>query len=155
MTWGTPGAVLGYVEFEREQPGNRHMVIILFFLLVAVWAAVLLPSVVNVRRESQVNSTTRPEPQGAPVARAGSADARQKVLARRRYALIGLGLGAVVSLIGAIVMGSFPLLIVTLLFDVALAGYVAILLQIKQRKQVYVPDAASRDEETPVQIAGG
>jgi hypothetical protein len=131
------------------------MVIILFFLLVAVWAAVLLPSVVNVRRESQVNSTRRPEPEGAPVARGASADARSKVLARRRFALIALGLGAVVSLIGAIVMGSFPLLIVTLLFDVALAGYVAILLQIKQRKQVYVSDAAYPEEETPAQIVGG
>jgi hypothetical protein len=131
------------------------MVIILFFLLVAVWAAVLLPSVVNVRRESQVNSTTRPEPGRAPATRGGSADVRQKVLARRRYALIALGLGAVVSLIGAIVTGSFPLLIVTLLFDVALAAYVAILLQIKQRKQVYAPDAAYRDEDTPVQVAGG
>jgi hypothetical protein len=131
------------------------MVIILFFLLVAVWAAVLLPSVVNVRRESQVNSTTRPEPERAPIARGASADARGKVLARRRYALIALGLGAVVSLIGAIVTGSFPLLIVALLFDVALAAYVAILLQIKQRKQVYVPDAAYREDETPAQIVGG
>jgi hypothetical protein len=131
------------------------MVFILFFLLVAVWAAVLLPSVVNVRRESQVNTTSRPEPGQPPVARGAATDTRQKVLARRRYALIALGLGAVVSLIGAIVAGSFPLLIVTLLFDVALAGYVAILLQIKQRKQVYVPDAEYRDDETPVQIAGG
>ena len=59
---------------------------------------------------------------------------RRRVLARRRIALIALGAGALISLVAAVVTGSFPLLIVTLVFDVLLAGYVTILLQVKQRR---------------------
>jgi len=63
------------------------------------------------------------------------ASARDQVLARRRYSLLGLGGGAAVTLLVAIVSGSLPILLLSLVLDVALAGYVAILLSIKQEKQ--------------------
>jgi hypothetical protein len=134
------------------------MVIILFFLLVAVWAAVLLPSVLNARRESPVNATTTPEPPAVRPSPPGPAEeVRRRVLARRKYALIALGAAALVTLVGAIVTGSFPLLIATLVFDVLLAAYVASLLQIKQRKGTEAPNPAEYgpQEHPPVKIVGG
>lgn len=57
---------------------------------------------------------------------------RQQVLARRRVALAILIVLALGTLLGAVLTGSFPLLIVTLLVDVGLAGYVAMLLMVRQ-----------------------
>ncbi len=59
---------------------------------------------------------------------------REQVLARRRTALILLMIAAVATLVGAIVTGNLVLLGVTLVVDVALAVYIAVLLQIKQRQ---------------------
>ena len=59
---------------------------------------------------------------------------RDRVLARRRTALIVLGVAVVGTLAAAIITGSWPILAISLIVDVALAAYVAILLQIKQRK---------------------
>lgn len=133
------------------------MLIILFFLLVAVWAAVLLPSVMSARREQSVNAT--PPSQGTAVRPSGrqSDASRQAVLARRRSALIALGFGAVLTLVAAIVTGSVVLLVLTLVFDVLLALYVAVLLQVKQRKyQDWEGAAESRaDGDPPVKVVGG
>lgn len=67
----------------------------------------------------------------APAAGYG-VDDRERVLARRRMALIVLVVLVPITLVAAIVMGSFPLLIVNLVADVLIALYVAMLLQIKQ-----------------------
>jgi len=59
---------------------------------------------------------------------------RRRVLARRKLALVVL-VGLAVALLGAaIVTGSYPLLIAGVVVDVALAGYIAMLLQIKQQR---------------------
>lgn len=69
--------------------------------------------------------------------------AREQVLLRRRYALIGLLVAVVVTLVLALVTGSSLFLIITLIVDVALAGYVALLLQIKQTQQARSPRAGA------------
>jgi uncharacterized membrane protein len=60
---------------------------------------------------------------------------REQVLARRRFALIGLGAAVPLTLIVAIVTGSIPLLVVNIVVGLALAGYIALLLQLKQAQQ--------------------
>jgi uncharacterized protein (DUF58 family) len=59
---------------------------------------------------------------------------REQVLARRRLALILLIIAAIGTLAVAIIRGSWVLLGLTLVVDVALAVYIAVLLQIKQRQ---------------------
>jgi hypothetical protein len=77
------------------------------------------------------------------------------VLARRRFALIALAAGAVLTLIGAVVTGSMIMLIVTLAFDVMLALYVAILLQVKQRRHAGGGDRHRAGDEAQVRVVGG
>jgi uncharacterized membrane protein YfcA len=141
------------------------MEIILFILLVGVWAAFVLPSVMNSRRETpmdetndaggEVTSTTRP---AAPTPAAVAAQAavtmprstgmsalqRERVLARRRTALVLLMIAAVGTLVAAVVTGSLAWLGITLFVDVALAVYIAVLLQIKQHQ------AMSRFRSSPL-----
>ena len=62
----------------------------------------------------------------------GAAGQRDSVLARRRIALIVLVAAVPVTLIAAIITGSTMFLIINLVFDLLIAGYVAMLLQIKQ-----------------------
>ena len=54
------------------------------------------------------------------------------MLARRRIALIGLAVAVPVTLAAALFTGSVPMLVLNLIVDVILAGYIAMLLQIKQ-----------------------
>lgn len=94
------------------------------------------------RRPTSPQRPTRP-----PLARPVSA--RELVLARRRYALFGLAGGVLFTLILAIVTGSVLLLIINVLTGVALAGYIAMLLHIKQTQQAAVPASRppTRDPE--------
>jgi hypothetical protein len=69
----------------------------------------------------------------------GGPTARQQVLARRRMTLIGLGLAVPLTLAAALFTGSTILLFINLVFDVILAGFIAMLLQIKQAQQVSRP----------------
>ncbi len=69
----------------------------------------------------------------------GGTTARQQVLARRRMMLIGLSLAVPITLAAALYTGSTVLLFVNLVFDVVLAGFIAMLLQIKQAQQVARP----------------
>ena len=57
---------------------------------------------------------------------------RERVLARRRLALVLLGILVPVTLGIALYTGSVAFLIVTLVVDLILAGYIAMLLSIKQ-----------------------
>jgi hypothetical protein len=69
----------------------------------------------------------------------GGPTARQQVLARRRMALVGLVLAVPLTLGAALYTGSTVLLIVNLFVDVVLAGFIAMLLSIKQTQQVSRP----------------
>lgn len=57
---------------------------------------------------------------------------RESVLARRRLALIALAAALPITLVAAIFTGSTMFLILNLVFDLLIAGYVAMLLQIKR-----------------------
>ena len=77
---------------------------------------------------------------------------RSQVLARRRFALIGLGAAVLVTLLLALFTGSVAILILNLIIDLILAGYIAMLLQIKQGKSMpqYRPRSREDDEEVRV-----
>jgi len=66
---------------------------------------------------------------------AGMTGARESVLARRRLALIALAAAVPITLGAAIITGSTMFLIINLVFDLLIAGYVAMLLQIKQGQE--------------------
>jgi len=72
---------------------------------------------------------------------------RDRVLARRRLALIVLMAAVPATLIAAILTGSTLFLIVNLVFDVLIAGYVALLLQIKQAQDRRSATAPSRPRQ--------
>ena len=78
-------------------------------------------------------TATRPAATASPSAALANLQ-REQVLARRRTALILLMAAAVATLAFAIIRGSWVLLGLTLVVDVALAVYIAVLLQIKQRQ---------------------
>ena len=105
------------------------MEIVLFILLVGVWAAFVLPSFLNRRRSHPVNR--QPDSAG-PLAAFPIDLRRRQVLARRRLALVLLMVAAVGTLVGAVLTGSYLLLGLTLAIDVMLAVYIAVLLQIKR-----------------------
>lgn len=77
---------------------------------------------------------TDPRQQTRPATPAGPAvgGERDRVLARRRLALVGLVAAVPISLAAALFTGSTMFLIINLVFDLLIAGYVAMLLQIKQ-----------------------
>jgi len=107
------------------------MEIVLFILLVGVWAAFVLPAFLNRRRGKAVNRQSGV----VDPSLATPADLRRRqVLARRRLALVGLMVLAAATLVGAVLTGSYWLLALTLILDAALAVYVALLLSIKQRQ---------------------
>ncbi len=66
---------------------------------------------------------------------AGLDGEREQVLARRRLALVVLAAAVPITLIAAILTGSTTFLIINLVFDLVIAGYVAMLLQIKQGQE--------------------
>ena len=146
---------------------------ILFILLAGVWGAFVLPSVLSDRRTSTGDAVLRgplaqieepPTPQPAQVSGGAtvtairqtstSPTAREKVLARRKAALMGLGVAAVASLVAAVVTGSSALLVVTLLVDLALALYISMLLQIKQRQHPAARRSAGQASEEVRAVTG-
>ncbi len=69
----------------------------------------------------------------------GGPTARQQVLARRRMTLIALVLAVPLTLGAALYTGKTLLLFLNLFVDVVLAGFIAMLLSIKQTQQVARP----------------
>jgi len=107
------------------------MEIVLFILLVGVWAAFVLPSFLSRRRDKAVN---RQSGVVDPFLATPTDLHRRQVLARRRLALVILMVAAVGTLVWAVLSGSYCLLALTLTLDVMLAVYVAVLLSVKQRQ---------------------
>ena len=116
------------------------MEIVVFILLAVVWAAFLLPSVIDSRRRAPITTTKNYERSTALLASVASTSvqrdslARRRTLVRRRRVLVALGTAAVVTLVIAVAQASMAWLIVTLVCDALLAAYIAILLQIKQQR---------------------
>jgi len=126
--------------------------IIVFILLAGVWAAFLLPSFFDHRRQTPRASTRDFARSTAMLASVSARDvegapARARTNARRRNALIVLGLGAVTTLVAAVMSGSVVWLAVTIVFDVLIAVYVGLLLYIKEQR------AVARATVVPIQAA--
>ena len=119
---------------------DNPLAILITLIIAGAWAAYLLPSVFSSRRNAPLHSTQEFNQLTARLASVHghtveTADlARRRVLARRRRMLVGLGLAAATSLAAAIWQGSSLLLITHIAIDAIAAWYVAMLLQIKQRR---------------------
>ncbi len=114
------------------------MEILAFVLIGGVWAAFLLPSLVESRRRAPINSTrhfARSTALLASVAGNSAHDVmvRRQAQERRRQVLVALAGGALVTLAVAIWRDSVLWLGLTIVFDLSLAGYVSLLLHSGQR----------------------
>jgi len=114
------------------------MTVFAFILIAAIWAAFLLPSFFESRRRAPINATrafARSTALLASVATVPGTEvmARRKARERRRRMLYALAAGAVISLTVAVLRSSIMWLSVTLVFDIAIAAYVALLVHVRQR----------------------
>ncbi len=128
--------------------------IIVIFVLAGVWAAFLLPSVFTGRKDRPTESAREFTQLSARLSAVGTATSiepmltRRRVLARRRRALLLLSLLAVGTLAIAIWRSSTVLLIAHIAIDGVIAWYLAMLVQIRQRRDAsFVVDL--RDDEQP------
>lgn len=129
-----------------------------------MWAALLIPNFVTSRREAPIHSTENFARSTARLAavRAISAETsanRNRIKARRRHILIGLGVVAVATLAVAIITASWTILIINLIVDALLSAYVAMLLQVKEYSQARQLELAGRpledSEQAEVQVING
>jgi hypothetical protein len=107
-----------------------------FLIIGGMWAAFLLPGIFESRRRAPLNTTrnfSRSKDLLASVSgvNAGEVKARRRLAARRRRVLTVLAAAAFVSLAGAVAQSSLLWLTVTIGFDVVLAAYVTLMLQVK------------------------
>jgi hypothetical protein len=135
--------------------------VIVIFVLAGVWAAFLLPSVFASRGDRPTESAREFTRLSARLTAVGSGTTiepmltRRRVLARRRRALVMLALLAVGTLAVAIWRGSATLLIVHIGIDGVIAWYLAMLVQIRQRREAsFVVNLREEDvsEEAPVRV---
>ncbi len=144
------------------------MEIVIFILLAGVWAMLLIPSFFDSRKQAPINTTQDFARNTARLnavrvlANEPAAVQRRRVLARRRRTLIALVAAAMASLGLAIVTGSIVFLGVNLVVDMALASYVAMLLQIKEHAGVRPPvplpveaSPAAEDSQAKIRILAG
>lgn len=120
------------------------MEIFAFLLIGGIWAAFLLPSFFESRRRAPLSTTrnfARSKDLLASVsATNGSAlKARRLAAMRRRRVLTVLGMGALGSLIVAVLQSSVVWLLVAIGFDLALAAYVTLMLQVKATRERSAP----------------
>jgi hypothetical protein len=111
-----------------------------FVLIGGIWAAFLLPSLLDGRRSAPSSSTRSFHRSQNLLASVATTDAREILVrkrheARRRRVLLSLVAGAAVTLTLAITQGSGFWLAVTIAFDVAVGGYIALLQHAQQGGQ--------------------
>lgn len=118
------------------------MAIVLFILIAGLWAAFLLPSFFDHRSQTP-RSTTRDFARTKQVLAAVSASdpsseayVRRHTQVRRTRVLVGLGATAIITLAVATWTGSVAWLWATIAVDVAIAGYVTLLLHLKRQRLV-------------------
>ena len=121
---------------------DNPLAILITLVIAGAWAAYLLPSIFVSRRNAPLQSTQEFNRITARLASVhghaveNSDLARVRILARRRKFLAGLALAAATTLTVAIWQGSSVLLVAHIAIDAVGAWYVAMLLQIKQRREV-------------------
>ncbi len=118
------------------------MGIIFFILIAGAWAAFLLPSFFDHRRENP-RATTRAFARSkqklgnVTAAQVGSpAYAQHHAQARRQRIFIALLVTALVTLVIAVLRSSIMWLGITIVVDLSVGAYVALILASKQPKQV-------------------
>ncbi len=130
---------------------DNPLAILITLIIAGAWAAYLLPAVFVSRRNAPIHSTQEFNRLTARLASVHGHEVdtvdmvKRRVLLRRRRAVVGLVLAAVSSLAAAIWQGSPFLLVAHLMIDGIFAWYVAMLLQIKQRRTSVV-DLTSMEE---------
>ncbi len=118
------------------------MGIILFILIAGAWAAFLLPSFFDHRRENPRATTrafarSKEKLANVTTAQVGSpAYAQHHAQVRRQRIFIALLLTALVTLVIAVLRTSITWLAVTIFVDMAVGGYVAMILTARQPKTV-------------------
>lgn len=137
------------------------MPIVVFIIIAGLWAAFLLPSFFDNRSQAP-RSTTRDFARTKQLLASVSASTpdgedyvRKHAQVRRTRVLIGLGVAAIATLAVATWTGSVAWLWATIAIDAAIAGYVTLLLVLKQQRMqpraqvVSIPQAAP----TPAPVA--
>ena len=143
-------------------------IIVLFVVLAGVWGAFLFPEVFASRKEAPLNTTEEfgrwtsklASVQGRTARRRNRAVLevnRNRVLARRRIMLVLLLLAAVGTLVAALMTGSRTLLYVHIAIDAAVACYVAMLVQIKQKRRLELahfdqPEAGADEASARIRV---
>ena len=118
------------------------MGIILFILIAGAWAAFLLPSFFDHRRENPRATTrafarSKEKLASVTTAQVGSpAYAQHHAQMRRQRIFIALLLTALVTLVIAVLRTSVTWLAITIIVDMAVGGYVAMILTARQPKTV-------------------
>lgn len=115
------------------------MEIWVFILLAGVWAAFAWSSFFDSRRTAPTASTRSFARSTALLASVSASTqrevlARQRAMERRRRVLVALGVGAAVTLGLAIWQNSIGWLGIAILFDIVLAAYIGLLLQLKRQR---------------------
>lgn len=126
------------------------MEILAFLIIGGVWAVFLLPVFFESSKSASLRSTrsfARHNDLLAAVATQSTAEVRAARLARtrRRRTVVMLGSGALGSLAASVLTGSTLWLGVTILFDVMLAGFVTVLLQVKAARFIEVAPVVELD----------
>jgi hypothetical protein len=118
------------------------MPIVLFILIAGLWAAFLLPSFFDHRKQNP-RSTTRDFARTRQLLAAVSASqpdgedyVRRHSQVRRTRVLIGLGIAALTTLVVATWTGSIAWLYAAIAFDVAIGVYVTVLLSMKRQRAI-------------------
>ena len=129
-------------------------------MLAGVWAALLIPSFVNSRREAPINTTESFARSTAKLAavRAVNSEAkasRSRSKARQRQILVGLGIAAMATLGVALYTGSWAWLSMSLIFDALLAAYIALLLQVKQQTAAVEVVEVEPTSQAEVRVVAG
>lgn len=135
------------------------MPIVLFILIAGLWAAFLLPSFFDQRNQTP-RSTTRDFARTKQLLATVSASQpdteqymRRHVQRRRTRVLVGLVITALATLVVATWTGDVPWLWATIAIDVAIAGYVTMLLAIKRQGTVPRASVVPIAAQPPVPVA--
>ena len=132
------------------------MPIVLFILIAGLWAAFLLPSFFDQRSHAPKATTrdfARTKERLASVARSqpdSDSYIRRHAQVRRQRILAALGVASVSTLVFATWTGSVAWLLINIAVNVSIAGYITLLLTIKQRRAVQrvvvvqIPNASER-----------
>jgi len=129
------------------------MGIIFFILIAGAWAAFLLPSFFDHRRENPKATTrafarSKEKLANVTVAQVGNpAYAQQHAQRRRQRIFLVLLFSALTTLVIAVLQSSMLWLGITIMVDMAVGGYVAMILTAKQ------PKAVRRAPVVPIQTS--